>query len=489
MVKFGLRSSELLCSVFKPNCPHRHFQNRMALKIQVARPTGRGAVSQESSHAQETYWKAQNHSENSYLRAENWKPDVKEFCFPTSSVIVPLPRAAAQAMLRYREEIKMYAALRDEAAGRAQTNEEMLVSMDDPAFLDAQHERVVREWPTESATKRSWWAALETLRASLDAAVAPMSRGAFLKLSVRSPKDAAFYLSSTYKYVHQRVEESRCAFDSPEMLSENVSIIKSATWNALRVATGAEALQVLLRSDRIYVDILQHDLFHGANFNLNLHVMEFFDQFDPDFEFRYFVVNGKRTALSVYNPWVYHPEMVEKKDIILSLIESTMDRAQPKIASCTYSVDFAVSLSLNKCWLVEVNEFVPPLAGSGLFSMRCADDRDILQNGPFEFRVRSDPITASEFFSASVNDATHEASTVHMQPAPPLMMDFIEDARRRKAGLPVVRRNTNPLPPTWGPTLTPTPALPGQGTAPGVAGPGTAPGDVAPVENGVCCLQ
>jgi len=390
-------------------------------------------------------------------------------------------------MLRYREEIKMYAALRDEAAGRAAapTNEDILASMDDPTFLDAQHERVVREWPTESATKRSWWAALETLRASLDAALVAMKKGAFLKLSVRSPKDAAFYLSSTYKLVHQRVEESQCAFDSPEMLSENVSIIKSATWQALRVATGAEALQVLLRSDRIYIDILQHDLFHGANFNLNLHVMEFFDQFDPDFEFRYFVVDSKRTGLSVYNPWVFHPDMVEKKDTIFSLIESTMDQAQPKIASNTYSVDFAVSLALNKCWLVEVNEFVPPLAGSGLFSMRCANDRDILQNGPFEFRVRTDPVTASEFFSAPVNDTTLEASTVHMQPAPPLMMDFIEDARRRKAGPPVVRRNTNPLPPTWEPTLPPSPALPNPALPPS----GTAPGDAVADDDSVCCLQ
>lgn len=59
-------------------------------------------------------------------------------------------------------------------------------------------------------------------------------------------------------------EAAAAAFAAPGSalaLSEDVRVIKNATWLALRVRNGDEALRLLLRSDRAYVDLQQHELF------------------------------------------------------------------------------------------------------------------------------------------------------------------------------------------------------------------------------------
>lgn len=47
-----------------------------------------------------------------------------------------------------------------------------------------------------------------------------------------------------------------------------------------------------------------------AHCRLQVHVFEFFSALDPAWEFRGFVVNGQRTALTAYNPWIYDADMV-----------------------------------------------------------------------------------------------------------------------------------------------------------------------------------
>ena len=59
------------------------------------------------------YWSAEHHGRENYLRAEEWVPDVREFMFDGARTTVPLTHEAATAILRYREDAKMFAALRD----------------------------------------------------------------------------------------------------------------------------------------------------------------------------------------------------------------------------------------------------------------------------------------------------------------------------------------------------------------------------------------
>lgn len=408
------------------------------LSVSVRAPRGNRETCDDGVRA-DGYWNAKNHEEQSYLRAEHWRPDVEEFCFPTKTNLVKLQLPWAQAILRYREELKMYAALHDEHMVGSS-------SMEDPQFLDAQHERILREWPAGSATMRSWWSAIEELRQAIDAALVGMHEGAFIKLSVRSPKDAALCLSSTYAMVLEGVRKSELRSDSSGVLSENVAIVKRASWLALRVRSGSDAVALLVRSERAYLDILQHELFNmrgcggfeggealadARNFEINVHVTEFFSGFDPDWEFRYFVVDGQRTGLTTYNPWVFVPAIVAHKKEIFHLIENVINKVQPKIHSQTYSIDFAVSPQLDACWVVEVNNFVPPLAGAGLFDTSSARDCTLLRTGPFEFRVRDAPVTESEMTKTHGDIRTGTSTTVQMQPAPPRLMHLIDEERRR----------------------------------------------------------
>jgi hypothetical protein len=68
-------------------------------------------------------------------------------------------------------------------------------------------------------------------------------------------------------------------------------------------------------------------------------------------------------------------------------VESLWDRIPTDTLPMTdYCIDFAVNPDLSQVWIVEINAFLPPLAGSGLFGMHVSADRDLITNGPFTFR-------------------------------------------------------------------------------------------------------
>ena len=145
-------------------------------------------------------------------------------------------------------------------------------SAKDPEFLD-QHWRdeVLSKWPL-SPVRSKWLESLLGLEQELDAAIKrTLPFGAFVKLSVRSPKDAVFCLPSYTECVREFLEVRGLERDSPLLLSQNVAAIRHASWQGLRCKTGGEALRLLLRSERVYLDVLQHELFTQKNnepFNL-----------------------------------------------------------------------------------------------------------------------------------------------------------------------------------------------------------------------------
>lgn len=202
-----------------------------------------------------------------------------------------------------------------------------------------------------------------------------------------------------------------------------------------------DAFHLLVRSERVYLDILQHELFttaEGVSFDMDVHVAEFFEEFDPIWEFRGFVCQGKRTALTAYNPWVYDPLICEKKEGILHAISHVWSQAEGLVRSANYTLDFAVSKDLKLVYIVELNNFLPPLAGSCLFDIHSEHDKDILANGPFEFRTRDVPTTEADFVFTSTTE--RGTRTTIMQPAPPHLMLACRNIRRnllREGQVPV----------------------------------------------------
>lgn len=396
-----------------------------------------------------SYWRRENHAAGSYLRADRWEEDVKEWMLPTAeSRVVKLPYDGGQALLRWREEAKMYSSLETEQRAARTGFQDPSAPADalhDPAFLDQHQERVEREWPG-SAARGPWFESLDSLRLALDEAVKAVDTGdgAFVKLSVRSPKDAVFDLTKTASLMRERVAASELAPGHPDALSDDIRAIKWATWKAMAVRDGAEALQLLLRSDRVYVDVLQHALFNCSKggseaaqseaFDLQIHVRAFFAGFDPEFEFRGFVVGGKRTALTAYSPWVFEPRIVERKDDVLAVVNRLWDQAQPCIRAEDYSIDFAVASDLSQAWIVEINAFLPPLAGCGVFDYSSPADRSVLEGvSPFEFRVCERPIVEADFRTTRV-DESGKVTTMEMRPAPPHIMAMLREARSGGGG-------------------------------------------------------
>ena len=100
-----------------------------------------------------------HHSSDSYCRIENWLPDVKKFSFAT--VFVSLTHAQGRAVLKYRDEVKLRAAIKDQekrevseqqkkkGASTAKGNGEQ-ASLEDPSFLDEMFDFIWRDWVRDS---------------------------------------------------------------------------------------------------------------------------------------------------------------------------------------------------------------------------------------------------------------------------------------------------------------------------------------------------
>lgn len=387
------------------------------LTIQV--PTTLGSSGEAGPDASSTYWNASNHDPASLLNLEKWRtPELSQLCLPGDPLVLPLPLDTARAMLRYREELQMYAAVDPEnSPGRP--------VMEAWAWLDRQDQRVRLEWPG-SAMRGPWLLAIEALERDLDAAIASRggAEGCFVKLSVRAPKDAVWSTKRAVEMLRGFTEgEGRGA-----TLSEKILFLRRTAWLGMKVTTGREAVALLLRSERVYADLLQAELFQTqpgkGQFAISVCVSKFFEGIDPNWEFRGFVSKGQRTGLTVYSPWVYTSVMIEHKEAILSVILGLWERATPLVDSSDFSIDFAVTWSERHVYIVEINAFLPPLAGSGLFSMGNKDDVETIANGPFQFRVRETPVTEADFFEERVGkDGTRV--TINREPAPKHVMALL----------------------------------------------------------------
>jgi len=375
---------------------------------------------------------------DNFLRAENWARNISQYMLlGDTSAMVALTLDGGTALVRYREEMTMYANLEAMAADGSHNQLVCDNLMQDPGFWTRHAVRIAEEWPS-SRVRGIWWRNFSELAARLDVEIARRPGGAaFVKLSVRSPKDGVFACARFQDYLREEAATITCSMGSHGMsgngpkpaerhdmtgtlavprppaaaavegtpgtlsLSQEVHAINRAGWRAMRVTSGWEAVDLLLRSDRAYMDVLQQELFSSApgassGFDLNVHIFSWFDGLDPDWEFRGFVNQGVRTGLTAYNPWVYSPRQarltfivilfqriapadvnfvkahivllisllwfccalqLQNKQRLLEIITTVWDAVQPKLSSVTenYSIDFAVDPAMTgSAWVVEV---------------------------------------------------------------------------------------------------------------------------------------
>ena len=166
---------------------------------------------------------------------------------------------------------------------------------------------------------------------------------AFVKTSSRSAKDAPL--------VQTRFRElylNELGSYSESERSENVKItcLLKAAFVALRVKSAADVVDMFIRSERIYQDLLLAAVNQVGRYNEHFVVRKFVD-IDVDMEFRGFVWNYDLVALSQYNYAICSDRLVAGKDkfgeMILTYYNSVI---KPKLIDSKFPansiIDFAV---------------------------------------------------------------------------------------------------------------------------------------------------
>ena len=147
---------------------------------------------------------------------------------------------------------------------------------------------------------------------------------AFFKLSMRSPKDSLFYKIRSIK---------------------NSQPIEFAVRNA------TELYQCLFTSLRTIIDIMR-SLITGISIHIVLRKYIIIPKWQ---EFRCFIMNGKLLGISQYCSNEYFPELQNKENLILTLIQKKLKSIQDRIPS-TCILDVYIE-NLKKVIVLELNPF------------------------------------------------------------------------------------------------------------------------------------
>ncbi|KAH3756146.1 cell division cycle protein 123-like [Pelomyxa schiedti] len=236
---------------------------------------------------------------------------------------------------------------------------------------------------------------LEEMEQNMNNAIKGLPHGAFVRLSARSPKDAGrVNAENLRRYIAEREAELSEEQRSNPLFVANAKMlaIGKARWEALRCTSGKEAMEMILNSERVFMDLMEA-----------IETEELWDQYvvvrkwEPkliaDMEFRAFVYNGKLTAISQYNHYVYIPLLVAHHDRILeALIAYWTAQVEPVTKDLpNYIVDlgFLKFEPEPELCVIELNPY-RDTTGAALFDW--GHDEALLKEGPLTLRVHQKPV-------------------------------------------------------------------------------------------------
>ena len=245
--------------------------------------------------------------------------------------------------------------------------------------------------------------------------------GCFIRLSSRSPKDGTpldpHVLPRLY---HEQLNKLQAAHPDEYGSAENRANMQliaysNAQFYTLKVTNEVEAMNLILSSERVFIDLLraldcQHVLDNVAN---NTHHIKLYDWNDsiiirqwnsslrPAMEFRCFVYQSKLTAISQYNQYCrfYHLQdgsLLQR--IKVAIVEYWQRKVQPLLGPCNdtymnYVVDIGLLESEGSnefdCIVIELNPFASTTGGS-LFDWKVDHDQLTGLSEGIAIRVRSE---------------------------------------------------------------------------------------------------
>jgi len=221
----------------------------------------------------------------------------------------------------------------------------------------------------------------------------------FVRLSSRSPKDAAIGARGIeiYKEAKKKINALNEELQDPFFTDDNTKLhaLYITGTEALRIQTGAQAIDLLINSNRIQEDLENYMSHPEQDFNV---VVREFATFEVELEFRGFVYGKVLTAITQYNQFCYFPRVIKHKEMLLQVMKSFIENELvPKVPLNNFVIDIMLvsqtpeqgSYSNLKVYIVEINPFAE-FAGEGLFSWTY-ESHILKGKAPFEFRVVEKP--------------------------------------------------------------------------------------------------
>jgi D123 len=223
-----------------------------------------------------------------YLRLETYIDDIAELTFDT--VTLDLPESRCHALAKAREAVMMI------AQSRRLTDDPELTERDPRSFLSQEDNDSI------DALEGDIDAALDVWRRE-DEGNGVEFAGAFVKLSTRSPKDAALRMPELYDMMEhdlgeQFPEEKVAEVSYEEWVTAALATFTHRGVSVLKIERGSEAVRLFLASQRVFEDITNLKLLQQKNFEMKLVLRRWWADISPQWEFRGFASNGVLHAVT-----------------------------------------------------------------------------------------------------------------------------------------------------------------------------------------------
>ena len=247
-----------------------------------------------------------------------------------------------------------------------------------------------------------------------------LKNGAMFRLSGRSGKDMDYYDNKKIFALYQENLEKvskKLGKDKTDINTKYVAI--TTLMNRFKVCNGKDVLNVLLTSERLFLD-LKDWLNHGGREQMILRKWD--DSLCSDKEFRAFSQNNELKAVCQDERFALFQDLVDNKDLYEKLINDYFKKAlQPLMKIPNYIADFAI-LKNNEVKLIE---FSPFLRCTSACLFRWDINYEEMLHGTGKLTVRDKVCSNLDYF-------VNEWETCQSKPSDPFDNYFIEDEEENK---------------------------------------------------------
>ena len=220
-----------------------------------------------------------------------------------------------------------------------------------------------------------------------------LKNGAMFRLSGRSGKDMDYYNNDEIYNLYLNNIEKLSKKLGKEKNDPNTRYLSIATiMNKFKVNNGKDVLNVLLTSQRLFLD-MKDWLSHGGKEQIVLR--EWDESLTSEKEFRCFVKNNELKAICQDERYAFWPELVKNKNVYEKIINDFFNNDfKHRMKIPDYIVDFAV-LKNNQIKLIE---FSPYLRCTSARLFRWDNNYEEMLNGKGKLSLRMEPHPDIEMF-------------------------------------------------------------------------------------------